>query len=255
MPQETNRRESGDQARALERNSHSNNFDAFLLQEDQRVNGLMSIRIIIADDHKIMRDGLRSLLAQQKGMEVIEEAEDGRQAVRLALKLKPDIIIMDLSMPKLNGIDAIREISSSAPGVKALALSMHSDKRFISRALKEGASGYVLKDCAFEELNEAIKTVLSNQIYLSPQLIKIVIGDYVSHLLADNSSVISALTAREREILQLLAEGISAKEIAGTLNLSVKTIETHRSRLMEKLDVKSIAELTKIAIREGLTSL
>jgi DNA-binding NarL/FixJ family response regulator len=215
----------------------------------------MSVKVIIADDHKIMRDGLRSLLAQQKGIDIIGEAEDGRKAVKLALKLKPDIIIMDLSMPKLNGIDAISEISSSAPEVKSLALSMHKDKRFISRALKEGASGYVLKDCAFEELNVAIKTVLSGQIYLSPQLTNIVIGDYVNHLSQDNSSAIASLTAREREILQLLAEGNSVKEIAGILNLSAKTIETHRSHLMDKLNAKSIAELTKIAIREGLTSL
>lgn len=215
----------------------------------------MSIRVIIADDHKIMRDGLRSLIAQQKGVEVIGEAEDGRQAVKLAMELKPDIIIMDLSMPKLNGIDAISEIFSNAPEVKSIALSMHSDKRFISRALKEGASGYVLKDCAFEELSEAIKTVFSNRIYLSQTLTNIVIGDYISHLTQDDSSIISSLTAREREILQLLAEGNSVKEIAGILNLSAKTIETHRSRLMEKLNVKSIAELTKIAIREGLTSL
>jgi DNA-binding NarL/FixJ family response regulator len=215
----------------------------------------MSIKIILADDHKIMREGLRSLISQHKNMTVIAEAENGRQAVRLALELRPNIIIMDLSMPDLNGIDAISEISSSVPEVKSLALSMHSDKRFISRALKEGASGYILKDCAFKELNDAIKTVLSNQIYLSPQLTKIVIGDYVSHLSADDSSAVSALTLRERGVLQLLAEGNSVKEIAGKLNLSVKTIETHRSNLMVKLNAKSIAELTKIAIREGLTSL
>jgi DNA-binding NarL/FixJ family response regulator len=215
----------------------------------------MSIKIILADDHKIMREGLRSLISQCKNMTVIAEAENGHQAVKLALKLKPDIIIMDLGMPDLNGIDAISEISSSAPDVKSLALSMHNDKRFISRALKEGASGYILKDCTFEELSEAIKTVQSNQIYLSPQLTNIVIGDYVSHLSANDFGAISSLTLRERGVLQLLAEGNSVKEIAGKLNLSVKTIETHRSNLMVKLNAKSIAELTKIAIREGLTSL
>jgi DNA-binding NarL/FixJ family response regulator len=232
-----------------------NDSGAFLLQEERQVNRPMSIRIIIADDHKIMRDGLRSLLVQQKGMEVIGEADDGRQAVKLALELKPDIIIMDLSMPELNGIDAIGEISSKAPEVKSLALSMHSDKRFISRALKEGASGYLLKDCAFEELNEAIKTVLSDQIYLSPQLTEIVIGEYVAHSSTDDSTIISALTAREREILQLLAEGNSIKKIAGMLKISGKTVETHKGNLMVKLNVRGIAELTKIAIREGLTSL
>jgi DNA-binding NarL/FixJ family response regulator len=183
-----------------------NDSGAFLLQEELQVNSPMSTRIIIADDHKIMRDGLRSLLGKQKGMEIIGEAEDGRQAVKLALELKPDIIIMDISMPELNGIDAIGEIASKAPEVKSLALSMYKDKRFISRALKEGASGYILKDCTFEELNEAIKTALSGKIYLSQQLTEIVIGEYVTHSSTDDFTMISALTAREREILQLLAE-------------------------------------------------
>ena len=232
-----------------------NDSGIFLLQEELQVNRPMSTRIIIADDHKIMRDGLRSLLAQQMGMEVIGEAEDGRQAVKLALELKPDIIIMDISMPELNGIDAIGEIASRAPEVKSLALSMYSDKRFISRALREGASGYILKDCTFEELNKAIKTVLSNQIYLSPRLTELVIGEYVTHSSTDDSTMISALTAREREILQLLAEGNAVKKIAGMLKISGKTVETHKSNLMMKLNVKSIADLTKIAIREGLTPL
>jgi DNA-binding NarL/FixJ family response regulator len=224
-------------------------------REEKQVNIRMSIRIILADGHKLMREGLRSLISQHKNMEVVGEAEDGRQAVRLALELKPDIIIMDLSLPKLNGIDAISKISSMAPGVKALALSMYSDKQFISRALKEGASGYLLKDCSFEELSDALRTVASNEIYLSPQLTKIVIGDYVKHLSLDDSYDVTALTPREREVLQLLAEGNPTKEIAGILHVSVKTVESHRSNLMAKLNARSIAELTKIAIRDGLTSL
>jgi DNA-binding NarL/FixJ family response regulator len=202
-----------------------------------------------------MRVGLRSLLSQQKGIELIGEAEDGRQAVDLALKLKPDIIIMDIIMPELNGIDAISEISSKAPEVKSLALSIHSDKRYISKALKEGASGYILKDYVFEELNEAIKTVLSGQMYLSPQLTEIVIGEYVTHTSADDSIIISSLTASERKILQFLAEGNTVNKIADMLKVSGKTVETHKGNLMVKFSVRSIAELTKIAIREGLTPL
>jgi DNA-binding NarL/FixJ family response regulator len=215
----------------------------------------MSIRILLADDHRIIREGLRSLISQQTRMEVIAEAEDGRQAVTLAHRLKPNVIIMDVSMPKLNGIEAIREIAAIAPEIRSIALSMYSDKRFVSRALKEGSSGYMLKDCAFDELIEAIKAVNSGRRYLSPQLFESMVGDYIHHLSKDESSGIMVLTAREREVLQLLAEGNSTKEIANVLGVSVKTIETHRVKLMEKLEVHSVAKLTKIAIREGLTSL
>jgi DNA-binding NarL/FixJ family response regulator len=215
----------------------------------------MNIRIIIADDHKIVRDGLRSLLQREAEMQVIGEAENGRMAVALASKLSPDIIVMDIGMPDLNGIEATRHIVADLPGVKVIALSMHSDKRFVSGVLKAGASGYLLKDCAFEELTQAIETVLSGRIYLSPTITGVIVEDYVHITSGNEKSLRSKLSPREREVLQLIAEGKSTKNIASILNVSVKTVETHRQRIMEKLDIYSIAELTKFAIREGITSL
>jgi DNA-binding NarL/FixJ family response regulator len=215
----------------------------------------MSIRIILADDHKIVRDGLRSLLENQQDIEVVAEAEDGRTTVKQAQKFSPDVIIMDISMHDLNGIEATRQIIARSPGVKVLALSMHSDKRFVTGMLRAGASGYLLKESAFRELVNAIRVVASNQTYLSPRIAGMVTEDYVHHLSATDSSVRSTLTAREREVLQLLAEGKSTKQMAAHLHVSVKTIETHRQKIMDKLDIYSVAELTKYAIREGLTSL
>lgn len=215
----------------------------------------MVIRTLIADDHKIVRDGLRSLLDKHSGIEVVGEAETGRMAVKLTSKLLPDVVIMDIGMPDLNGIEATRQIITDRPGVKVIALSMHSDKRFVSGILKAGASGYLLKDCAFEELARAIQTVLSGRVYLSPQITDVVVDDYVKVTSERDRSALSSLSPREREVLQLLAEGKKTKEIAFDLSLSVKTIETHRQRIMEKLDIHTVAELTKFAIREGLTSL
>lgn len=209
----------------------------------------MSIRVLLADDHKIVREGLRSLLEKQHGIEVIAEAENGRTAVRLARKLSPDVVVMDIAMPDLNGIGATFQIIAESPGVKVIALSMHSDRRFVARMFKAGASGYLLKDCAFEELDRAINAVVANQIYLSPGIAGVVVEDFVSHL-PDTD-----LTPRECEVLQLLAEGNGTKQIASRLHVSVKTIEAHRRQIMEKLGIHSIAELTKYAIREGLTSL
>jgi len=216
----------------------------------------MSIKIILADDHRIVRDGLRSLLEKQPDMEVVAEAEDGRTTVKQVQKLLPDVVIMDISMHDLNGIEATRQIIAKSPRVKVLALSMHSDKRFIAGILSAGASGYLMKDSTFTELIKAIRVIVSNHIYLSPRIAGIVTEDYVNFLTAtDTSSARSILTAREREILQLLAEGKTTKQVASQLNVSVKTIETHRQRIMDKLGIYSIAELTKYAIREGLTSL
>lgn len=215
----------------------------------------MSARIIIADDHKIVRDGLRALLEKEPGMEVVAEAEDGRMAVRFARQLAPDVVIMDIGMPDLNGIDATRQIVAEVSGVKIIALSMHSDKRFVAQMFKAGASAYLLKDCAFEELSRAVKAVLANQTYLSPEITGPVMEDYVRHLSKSESSGVAVLTPREREILQLLAEGNSSKQIASSLNVSVKTVETHRQQLMSKLNIHSVADLIKYAIREGLTSL
>jgi two-component system response regulator NreC len=215
----------------------------------------MGLKILLADDHKLLREGLRALIEEQKNMTVVAEAEDGRSAVRLAAELSPDIIVMDISMPGLNGIDATRRITAESPGVKVIALSMHADRNFIVEMFKAGAAGYLLKDCAFEELINAIQAVSSKKAYLSSKLSDTMIKDYVNLFPKKKVSVFSALTAREREVLQLLAEGKSTREVAASLNVSTKTVETFRRLVMKKLDIHSVAELTKYAIRAGLTSL
>ena len=215
----------------------------------------MSIRILLVDDHKIMREGLHSMLEKQYDMKIVGEAEDGRTAVRLVQELTPDVVIMDVMMPGLNGIEATRQIIATADGIKVIGLSMHSDKRFVTRMLNAGASGYLLKDCAFEELADAVHTVVANEIYLSSEMTSIMVKDYLHHLSTTGPPSSSALTTREDEVLQLLAEGKSTKEIALCLNVSTKTIETHRRQIMEKLNIHTIAGLTKYAIREGLSSL
>ncbi|UCE17273.1 MAG: response regulator transcription factor [Gemmatimonadota bacterium] len=215
----------------------------------------MKTKILLADDHKIVRDGLRSLLDKQSGMEVVGEAEDGRRALQLAAELTPDIVIMDIGMPNLNGMEATRHILDAVQNVKVIALSMHSDKRFVSGMLQAGASGYLLKDCAFEELAQAVETVLGGQIYLSPKITGVVVEDYVQMTTQIETSPLSLLTSREREVLQLFAEGKNTKEIAALLYVSVKTVETHRQRIMKKLNIHNIPDLVKFAIREGLTSL
>ena len=215
----------------------------------------MNIKILLADDHKIVRDGLRSLIERQRKMEVIGEAENGRTIVKLAKELSPDIIIMDISMPDLNGIEATRKIVTDNPDIKVIALSMYSDNRFVVGMLKAGASGYLLKDCAFDELTQAVNTVMSDQTYLSPKIATVVINNYLHHNLTDVSSVFTTLSSREREVLQMLAEGKSTKQVAYDLYVSVKTIETHRQNIMHKLNINNLADLIKFAIREGLTSL
>lgn len=215
----------------------------------------MKIRVLLADDHKIMRDGLCSLLAKQNNIEVIAEAENGRKAVQLALEKKPDVVIMDISMPDMNGIEATRQIVAELPKTKVIALSMHSDKRFVVEMFQAGASGFLLKDCASQELTRAIHTVAAKQTYLSAEIAGIMVDAYVSRFKTPDSSASSALTGREREVLQLIAEGWSTKQIASHLYISVKTVETHRRQIMKKLNRHSVAGLTKYAIREGLTSL
>lgn len=215
----------------------------------------MSIKVIIADDHKIMRDGLKSMLEKQRDIEIIAEASDGRTSVELAIKLKPDVIIMDVAMPDMNGIEATRQIIEKSPKIKVIALSMHSDKQFILEMLNAGASGYLLKDCAFHELINAIHSVASNRSYLSPEIADVMIKEFKHVISKESLSVFSLLTSRERQVLQLIAEGKTTKEIAYTLKVSSKTIETYRQQIMYKLDIHSIAGLTKYAVREGLTSI
>jgi len=213
------------------------------------------ITVLLADDHKIMRAGLRSLLEKTANVSVVAEAEDGAQAVKLAVELKPDLVIMDISMPKLNGIEATRQILSELPETKIIALSMHSDKRFLIEMFQAGGVGYLLKDCAAEELEQAIKTVAANQCYLSPEITGVMLDDYVDRFQSKPTDASSILTAREREVLQLIAEGWSTKNIAEHLYVSIKTAESHRLKIMKKLDLHTVADLTKYAIKEGLTSL
>ncbi|MBI5409560.1 MAG: response regulator transcription factor [Nitrospirae bacterium] len=209
----------------------------------------MSIKIFLADDHRIMREGLRAMLEKKGGLEVIGEAGDGRTAVRLVKEMRPDIIIMDIGMPELNGIEATRRIIKNCPGVKIIALSIHSDKRLVSEMLKAGASGYVLKEAAFSELIDAIHTVKRGCSYISVE-----IQDVINKKLSKHP-LYSELTDREREVLQLLAEGKSTKQIASCLDVSAKTIDSHRQQIMKKLNMHSVAQLTKYAIREGITSI
>ena len=214
----------------------------------------MSIRILLADDHKIVRDGLRTLIGKEAGMEVIGEAENGRKALKMAEKIRPNVVIMDVTMPDMNGIEATRKMLTEVPGVKVIALSMHSDRRFVLGMLEAGASGYLMKDCAFDELAKAVRSVSTGQTYLSPSIADVLVKGYLDRVNEKLSVARSPLTEREREILQLLAEGRSSKEIAAHIGVSVKTVETHRRNMMQKLNMRSVAELTKYAIREGLIS-
>jgi two-component system response regulator NreC len=216
----------------------------------------MKISIVVADDHQIVRQGLRTLLAAEPDMEVVAEADNGRQTLQLVKDLSPQVVIMDISMPDLNGIEATRQLLAEFPGIKVIALSMHSDSLFVFNMLKAGASGYLLKDCALEQLVTAIRTVMAQRTYLSPGISDILIKDFVQGgPLTQGSSPFSLLTTREREVLQLMAEGKSTSQIASSLFVSVKTVETHRKQLMGKLGIYSVAGLTKYAVREGLTSL
>jgi DNA-binding NarL/FixJ family response regulator len=216
---------------------------------------ILKTKILLADDHKIMRAGLRSILEKQPDMEILGEAQNGLVALQLAKKLRPDLVIMDISMPDLNGIEATSRILAELSGLRVLALSMHSDRGFLIKMLKAGASGYLLKDCASEELIDAVHVIMKNRLYISPAMVDDMVRGYVQMASREDLSAFSVLTARERDVLQKLAEGKSVKEIAHDLIISVKTVETFRHRIEDKLCLHSIAELTKYAIREGLTSL
>jgi len=215
----------------------------------------MPMTIVLADDHTLVREGLRALLDQEEGLCVVGEAADGRQVVGLVEQLKPDLVVMDVTMPHMGGIDATARVRAASRKTKVVALSMHADARFAQGMLRAGASGYVLKDCAFEELVEAIRAVERGGAYLSPQIASTTLEAWARGLDSAEKSALTQLTAREREVLQLLAEGRSTRDVAALLHLSTKTIETHRFKIMEKLGLRSVAELTKYAVREGLTPL
>ncbi len=213
----------------------------------------MTVLVLLADDDNMIRQGLRALIEKEDGLAVVAEAEDGRKAVELAAELKPSVVVMDIGMPNMNGIEATRRIIATDDQIEVLALSMHSDKRFVKEMFAAGATGYLLKDSAFQELALAIRTLAEGRTYLSPGVTGTLIKDFVGRQAETEASVFSLLTARQREVLQLTAEGMSTKDVAAQLQVSVKTIESHRQKIMAKLDVHSIAELTKYAVREGLT--
>jgi DNA-binding NarL/FixJ family response regulator len=216
---------------------------------------MSQIRILVADDHGIVRKGLRFLLDRQAGMEVVGEASEGREAVRLCEELKPNIVIMDVAMPQLNGIDATSQIIKSNPGIGIVILSMHADESYLVRALSAGAKGYLLKDSAEVDLVRAVQVVAQGRPFFSPQIAQSLLEDYVKTLqqrgLQDSHDL---LTDREREVLQLLAEGKSNKEVATILDLSTYTIETHRTNLMHKLNLHNTAEIVLYAVRKKIIS-
>lgn len=214
----------------------------------------MRTKIILADDHQLMREGLRTLLENELGMEVIGEAGDGDEVVRLTGELVPDIVIMDITMPGLDGIEATRQITTDWPNVRVIALSMHANKLFIEDIFKAGATGYLLKACASMELENAIKSVLAGDVYISPKVAGIVVGSQEQAGSSSKSSL-NLLTNKECEVLKLLAGGKTTKEIAHFLDKSPQTIDASRRQIMQKLGIDNIADLVKYAIREGLTTL
>ena len=215
----------------------------------------MSIHILLVDDHEIVRYGLRCLIEEQPDMEIVGEAENGRVAIDLARRLKPNVVIMDISMPELNGFEATRQIRREIPETKIIVLSMHHKRQFVIDMLKAGVSGYILKTKVHDDLIRAIKAAVADEVYLSSRITGIVANDYVSNVSASDQSPFAVLTPREREVLQLISEGKSTKESALRLYVSVKTIESTRRQIMHKLNIHNIADLTKYAINEGITSL
>ncbi len=216
---------------------------------------MSKIKILIADDHKILRQGIRSLLASQLDIEVIGETSDGPETLKETFRLKPDVVLMDIGMPNLNGFEATRQIKKKLPEVKILILTMYRDDEYVLQALHSGASGYVLKDVAVEELVSAIRAVYNNQYYLCPSISRSVIEASLGKTERAEKEPYTLLTSREREILQLIAEGYTNKEVAAKLFISAKTVDAHRSHIMEKLDIHEVAQLVKYAIRKGITDL
>jgi two-component system response regulator NreC len=215
----------------------------------------MRVQIIVADDHQTVRQGLKSLLEREPDMQVMAEAEDDLKTLTLVRKFIPHVVVMDIKMRILDGIEATQQILAEFPTIKFIGLSMYGDHHFVSKMFRAGAHGYLLKDCAFEELAQAIRLVFSDRIYLSPEIADVVVKDYVTHCSGPDQSTFSILTARELKIVQLMAEGKSTSQIAEFLDISTKTVETHRGKIMRKLGIGGVAELTRYALREGLTSL
>ena len=206
------------------------------------------IRVMLADDHAVVRQGFRLILAAQPDMEIVGEAGNGREAVELAEKLQPDVVVMDVAMPELNGIEATRRLARQSPRSRVLALSMHKDSVYVREILRAGARGYLLKDAIDRDLLAAVRAVASGEGYLSPGVSEAVLTDYRRHV----TDPLDLLSSREREVLQMIAEGKTNKEIASALNLSVYTVDAHRGRVMEKLNVHSMGELVRFAMRNGL---
>lgn len=213
------------------------------------------VRILLADDHTIVRDGLRVLLERQPDFEVVGEASNGREAVEVSQRQSPDVVLMDVAMPIMNGIEAAARVTAAQPKAAVIILSMHSDESYILRSLKAGARGYLLKDSAESDLIQAVRAVAGGKAFFSPAVSKVLAEDYIRQVRQRGvEDPYDLLTARERELLQLIAEGKSAKEIAGLLNLSAYTVDTHRGNLMQKLNVHSIPELILYAVRKGIIS-
>jgi DNA-binding NarL/FixJ family response regulator len=215
----------------------------------------MNIRILLADDHRILREGLRSLLAQQPDITVVGEASNGEAAVALARELRPDLVIMDVVMPGMDGISATRQIRAECPDTRVIALSMHSDLHFVSEMVRAGALGYLVKDSSFEELNQAVRSVIANRPYLSTVITGTLVEDFVRQTSAPEGPSGLSLTGREQQILRLLADGKRVKEVARLLHISVKTVESHRQSIMDKLEIHSTIGLTRYALQKGLTSI
>ncbi|MCI7404441.1 MULTISPECIES: response regulator transcription factor [unclassified Pyramidobacter] len=215
----------------------------------------MSIRVLLADDHEMFLEGLRELLGKADGIELAGLARDGAEAVAAAERLQPDVVLMDMTMPRLNGIQATQKIAAGSPGTKVLVLSMHGDKNLIVESLKAGARGYVLKECSSQELCLAIQTVANGQYYLTPAILSTLIGDYLRLTESEAQSSNCPLSDRELDVLKLLVNGCNAKQIAEQLSISKNTVDTHRRHILDKLGCNSMAELTRYAIREGYLDL
>ena len=213
----------------------------------------MSFKILLVDDHEIMREGLAALLRKHPEYEITGQAANGRIALEMVDEISPDLVIMDIEMPNLNGIDATRRMIAECPQLKVMALSTHAQRSMIVNMLQAGAAGYMLKESAFSELTEGLKAMREGKTYLCSKVAKVVFSDYVKMLTNPNWNGGDGLTSREREVLQLVAEGHTTKDIAKTLALSVKTVDSHREHIMDKLEIHNIAGLTKYAVREGLT--